>query len=276
MTTVTETSTQQKIKPQMGTVGLFVTCLIDTVRPSVGFASLNLLEKAGCEVVVPKSQTCCGQPAFNSGDDQGTARIAQQVIESFSSFDYVVVPSGSCAAMIKRHFIEVFADQPEWLEKANALAHKTHELLSFLVDYCHYEPEEIQLPGSFTYHDSCSGLRELNVYKQPRELLSKIEGLKHQPLARSTECCGFGGTFCVKYPDISNAIVGEKVEHILATNAELLLGGDIGCLMNIAGKLNRMGHKQIKVLHTAEVLAGMASELLPDSDQTAMSKKKLR
>ncbi len=276
MTTVTETSTQQKIKPQMGTVGLFVTCLIDTVRPSVGFASLNLLEKAGCEVVVPKSQTCCGQPAFNSGDDQGTARIAQQVIESFSSFDYVVVPSGSCAAMIKRHFIEVFVDQPDWLEKARALADKTHELLSFLVDYCHYEPADIQWQGSFTYHDSCSGLRELNVYQQPRQLLSKLKGLKHQPLTNSTECCGFGGTFCVKYPEISNAIVCEKVEHILATDAELVLGGDMGCLMNIAGKLNRMGHTQFKVLHTAEVLAGMTNELYSDSDRTAAPKQKLR
>lgn len=247
-------------------VGLFVTCLVNTMRPSIGFASLTLLEQAGCSVEVPASQSCCGQPAFNSGDDEGTRQIAYQTIKHFEHFDYVVAPSGSCAAMIKKNFIEVFQGQPEWLARAQHLADITHELLSFLVDVCHFEPNSVELDGSYTYHDSCSGYRSLGVYEQPRKMLSTVKGLAHKPLVGHSECCGFGGTFCVKYSDISNAIVEEKTENILATDANYLLGGDMGCLMNMAGKLNREGHKEIKALHTAEVLAGMAPQILGDSD----------
>jgi L-lactate dehydrogenase complex protein LldE len=243
-------------------IGLFVTCLVNTMRPSVGFASITLLEQAGCTVEVPELQSCCGQPAFNSGDDEGTRQIAYQTIEQFENFDYVVVPSGSCAAMIKKNFVEVFKDQPEWRERARHLADITHELLSFLVDVCNFEPNGIELEGSYTYHDSCSGYRALHVYEQPRKMLATVQGLDHKPLHGHSECCGFGGTFCVKYSDISNAIVDEKTENVLATEADYLLGGDMGCLMNMAGKLNREGHKDIKALHTAEVLAGMATEIL--------------
>ncbi len=247
-------------------VGLFVTCLVNTMRPSIGFASITLLEQAGCTVEVPELQSCCGQPAFNSGDDEGTRQIAYQTIKQFENFDYVVLPSGSCAAMIKKNFIEVFKDQPEWLVRAKHLASITHELLSFLVDVCHFQPSDIELDGSYTYHDSCSGYRSLNVYEQPRKMLSKVKGLDHKPLNNHAECCGFGGTFCVKYSDISNEIVAEKVENVLATEADYLLGGDMGCLMNIAGKLNREGHKEIKTLHTAEVLAGLAPQILGGKD----------
>ena len=247
-------------------VGLFVTCLVNAMRPSIGFASLTLLEQAGCKVEVPELQSCCGQPAFNSGDDEGTRQIAYQTIQQFEHFDYLVVPSGSCAAMIKKNFVEVFKDQPEWLARAQYLANKTHELLSFLIDVCNFEPEGIELDGSYTYHDSCSGYRSLGVYDQPRKLLSKVAGLEHKPLNGHSECCGFGGTFCVKYSDISNAIVAEKSDNILATNADYLLGGDMGCLMNMVGKLNRDGHKQIKALHTAEVLAGLAPQVLGVKD----------
>jgi len=247
-------------------VGLFVTCLVNTMRPSIGFASITLLEQAGCTVEVPELQSCCGQPTFNSGDDEGTRQIAYQTIQQFEHFDYVVLPSGSCAAMIKKNFIEVFKDQPEWLARAKHLANKTHELLSFLVDICNFEPNGIELDGSFTYHDSCSGYRALNVYEQPRKMLSKVKGLDHNPLNSHSECCGFGGTFCVKYSDISNEIVTEKIENVLATKADYLLGGDMGCLMNIAGKLNREGHKEIKALHTAEVLAGLAPHILGDKN----------
>jgi len=243
-------------------VGLFVTCLVNTMRPSVGFAAIKLLEDAGCTVDVPESQSCCGQPAFNSGDDEGTRQIAYQTIKQFENFDYVVVPSGSCAAMIKKNFVEVFKDQPEWLARAEHLASITHELLSFLVDVCDFEPSGVELEGSYTYHDSCSGYRSLHVYEQPRKMLANVKGLDHRPLHGHSECCGFGGTFCVKYSDISNEIVTEKAENVLATEADYLLGGDMGCLMNMAGKLNREGHKEIEALHTAEVLAGLASEIL--------------
>ncbi|MDX2369398.1 MAG: (Fe-S)-binding protein [Colwellia sp.] len=243
-------------------VGLFVTCLVNTMRPSIGFASITLLEQAGCTVEVPELQSCCGQPAFNSGDDEGTRQIAYQTIKQFENFDYLVVPSGSCAAMIKKNFIEVFKDQPEWLTRAKHLADITHELLSFLVDVCNFEPKGVELDGSFTYHDSCSGYRSLGVYEQPRKMLSSVEGLEHKPLNSHSECCGFGGTFCVKYSDISNEIVAEKVENVVATEADYLLGGDMGCLMNIAGKLNREGNKEITALHTAEVLAGLAPQIL--------------
>ena len=243
-------------------VGLFVTCLVNTMRPSVGFAAIKLLEDAGCTVDVPESQSCCGQPAFNSGDDEGTRQIAYQTIKQFETFDYVVVPSGSCAAMIKKNFVEVLKDQPEWLARAEHLASITHELLSFLVDVCDFEPSGVELEGSYTYHDSCSGYRSLHVYEQPRKMLANVKGLDHRPLHGHSECCGFGGTFCVKYSDISNEIVAEKAENVLATEADYLLGGDMCCLMNIAGKLNREGHKEIEALHTAEVLAGLAPQIL--------------
>lgn len=250
------------IKPKRHQVGLFATCLVNTMRPTVGFAALKLLEDAGCDVEVPEKQSCCGQPAFNSGDDEGTRQIAYQIIDVFEGYDYVIIPSGSCAGMIKKNFDGLFEGQPEWQARAQALADKTYELLSFLVDICGYEPQGITLDGSYTYHDSCTGYRSLGVYEQPRKLLSGVKGLEHKPLHGHSECCGFGGTFCVKYSDISDAIVEEKTENILNTEADYLLGGDMGCLMNMAGKLNREGHKQIQALHTAEVLAGMAAEIV--------------
>ncbi len=243
-------------------VGLFVTCLVNTMRPSVGFAALELLEQAGCSVEVPEHQSCCGQPAFNSGDDEGTRQIASETITQFESFDYVIVPSGSCAGMIIKNFSALFEEQPEWQIRAQDLADKTYELLSFLVDVCNFVPKGVELEGSYTYHDSCSGYRSLGVYEQPRKMLAEVSGLEHKPLHGHSECCGFGGTFCVKYSDISDAIVEEKAENVLDTHADFLLGGDMGCLMNMAGKLNREGHKDIKALHTAEVLAGMATEIL--------------
>lgn len=241
---------------------MFVTCLVNTMRPSVGFAALKLLQQAGCDVVVPEIQSCCGQPAFNSGDDEGSRDIARRLIEAFEAYDYVVVPSGSCGGMIKSQFPGLFADDPEWFIRAQRLSGRTHELLSFLVDVCGWKPDGVKLDTTCTYHDSCSGLRELGVYEQPRELLEAVDGLTLIPMERSTECCGFGGTFCVKYANISNAIVGEKIDHVLASKARLLLGGDMGCLMNMAGKLNRDQPGRVTVMHAAEVLAGMADDLL--------------
>ncbi len=247
-------------------VGLFVTCLVNTLRPSVGFAAIQLLEDADCNVSVPSAQSCCGQPAFNSGDDEGTKAIARKLIERFEGFDYVVAPSGSCAAMIRK-FDELFENDDPFAERAKSLAGKTFELLSFLVDICDYTVVDSTLDATYSYHHSCSGLRELNVHQQPMKLLKDIKGLQAKPLKGSTECCGFGGTFCVKYSDISNEVVSEKVDNILAANADILLGGDLGCLMNIEGKMNRVTDKEARekptsVMHTAELLA----DLLPSND----------
>jgi L-lactate dehydrogenase complex protein LldE len=239
-------------------VGLFVTCLVDLMRPSIGFAAVKLLEDAGCRVFVP-SQTCCGQPAFNSGDRATATAIAEQVVANFVSFDYVVAPSGSCAGMIKRHFPELFAHDPNLAMKAGALAARTWELTSFLVDVMGVEAVDTRFEGTVTYHDSCSGLRELSVKRQPRQLLASVEGLELTEMADSEVCCGFGGTFAVKYGEISNAIVGKKAEAIVASQAHTLLAGDLGCLMNMAGKLSRKG-RPVEVRHIAEVLAGMTDE----------------
>jgi L-lactate dehydrogenase complex protein LldE len=240
-------------------VGLFVTCLVDFFRPGVGFASVRLLEAAGCRVEVPETQTCCGQPAFNSGDSAGARRLARQVIEAFEAYDYVVLPSGSCAGMIRAHYPELFADDPPWQRRARALAERTFELTAFLADVRGFTGLGARVSASATYHDSCSGLRELGIHGQPRRLLATVEGLELEEMAESTTCCGFGGTFCVKYPDISDKIVTEKTADIAGTGADLLLAGDLGCLMNMAGKLKREG-KAIEVRHVAEVLAGMTDQ----------------
>ena len=236
-------------------VGLFVTCLVDAIRPQIGFSALQLLEEAGCRVEVPEGQTCCGQPALNSGDIADTALLARQTITAFEGFDYVVLPSGSCAATMVHGYPELLAGDPEWAARARDFAARTHEIMSFLVDVMDYKPRGRQLAATATYHDSCSGLRELGIAAQPRALLAEVEGLEMRGLEGNDVCCGFGGTFCVKYSTISNAIVGEKAEAIENTGADLLLAGDLGCLMNMAGKLHRRG-ASTRCFHTIEVLAG--------------------
>ncbi len=237
-------------------VALFVTCLVDLFRPTVGFAAVKLLEDAGCIVEVPRDQTCCGQPAYNSGDRADAAAIARRNVRMLGHYDYVVLPSGSCAAMISRHYPALLADDPELAPQADRLAGRTYELTAFLADVMKVETVAARYDGKAAYHDSCSGLRELGVRAQPRRLLDSVDGLEVVELARPEECCGFGGTFCVKYPDISGRMVADKVEDVLATGADTLLAGDLGCLMNMAGKLERMG-KDVKVRHVAEVLAGV-------------------
>lgn len=240
-------------------VGLFVTCLVDLFRPSVGFAAVKLLEDAGCAVEAPMAQTCCGQPAYNSGDRADTRAIAEQTIGTFEGFDYVVAPSGSCAGMLRKHYPPLFRGDPAWEERAQAFSAKVHELTSFLVDVLGVTEVAASATGTATYHDSCSGLRELGVQKQPRSLLASVQGLKVREMAEADVCCGFGGTFCVKYSDISNAIVEKKTENIAASGADLLLAGDLGCLMNMSGKLKRQG-ASTQVRHVAEVLAGMTDQ----------------
>jgi L-lactate dehydrogenase complex protein LldE len=236
-------------------VGLFVTCLVDFFRPTVGFAAVKLLEDAGCRVEVPRGQTCCGQPAYNSGDKPDSRKIARQTIAAFEGYDYVVAPSGSCAGMIKEHYPSLFAEDPVLRDKAEALAGRTYELTSFLSEVLGVEGVSARFDGKATYHDACSGLRELGIKEQPRRLLASVEGLELVEMHDAEVCCGFGGMFCVKYPEISNAIVSEKAKQIEASGADLLLAGDLGCLLNMAGKLKRRG-TTIQARHVAEVLAG--------------------
>ncbi len=243
-------------------VALFVTCLVDLFRPTIGFAAVRLLEQAGCTVEVPRAQTCCGQPAYNSGDRANARLIGLQVIDAFAPYDYVVAPSGSCAGMIRQHYPEMFADDLNTLPRAQELAARTWELVSFLVDVCGMHEVPARWQRVATYHDACSGLRELGVREQPRGLLASVEGLELRELPGAEVCCGFGGTFSVKYPEISDKMVADKADDIAATGADAVLAGDLGCLLNIAGKLFRQG-RSVEVRHVAEVLAGMVGDAPP-------------
>jgi L-lactate dehydrogenase complex protein LldE len=243
-------------------VALFVTCLVDLHRPSVGFATIRLLEQAGCQVEVPLAQTCCGQPAFNSGDRATTVDLARGILEAFSGYDYVVVPSGSCGGMLKRHMPYLFDDDPNLRARADQLAERVFELVSFLTDVLHISTIPAQYNGTVTYHDSCAGLRELGVKAQPRQLLDGVTGLTRKEMTDPEVCCGFGGTFCVKYPEISTRMVTDKVQDVVRTGADTLLAGDMGCLLNMAGRLKREG-SSVKVRHIAEVLAGITKDLAP-------------
>jgi L-lactate dehydrogenase complex protein LldE len=240
-------------------VGLFVTCLVDLFRPSVAFAAIKLLEAGGARVEVPGAQTCCGQPPYNSGDRQDATAIAHQVVETFERFDYVVAPSGSCAGMLRLHYPRLLAEDPNFAERANALAAKSFELTSFLVGVLGLTKVDAAYAGSITYHDSCASLRELHVREAPRRLLASVEGLSLVELGESEVCCGFGGSFSVKYPEISGAILDAKVRDIVGTGAGAVLAGDLGCLMHIAGRLARTRVK-VEARHVAEVLAGMTDE----------------
>jgi L-lactate dehydrogenase complex protein LldE len=243
--------------PRPRRVALFVTCLVDLFRPSIGFAAIKLLEDAGCTVEVPPLQVCCGQPAYNSGDRASARAIAAQVIDAFEGFEAVVAPSGSCGGMLAHHYPGLFDDDPAMKARAENLAARSHELVSFLVDVLGVKSVAARHDGAVTYHDSCSGLRELGVKDQPRRLLESVQGLRLKEMKTPEVCCGFGGTFCVKYPEISNAMVAEKSADIAQSGADTLLAGDLGCLMNMAGKLQRLG-SPVRVRHVAEVLADMA------------------
>lgn len=242
--------------PQLPRVGLFVTCLVDFFRPNIAFAAIKLLEEAGCQVVVPTTQTCCGQPTYNNGDFKNTREIAKQVIDAFADVDYIVAPSGSCAGMLKCHYPQLFKDDPHWYPKAQAWAERCYELVSFLTQVRGMTAVATPFEQTVTYHDSCSGLRELKIKQQPRTLLQTVPGLQLVEMTEAEVCCGFGGTFCVKYPELSTHIVSAKVANIEATQASVLVAGDLGCLLNIAGRLKRL-NSPVKVYHVAEVLAGM-------------------
>ena len=235
-------------------VALFVTCLVDLMRPRIGFAAIELLEAAGCEVVVPESQTCCGQPAWNSGDKTSAAALAKKVIAEFESHEYVVVPSGSCADQIRNEYPGILAGDPDWHGRAVALASRVYELTDFLVNVAKLDKVPGNFAGSVTYHDSCTGLRSLGIKAQPRALLAQLPGVELREMNAAEECCGFGGTFSVKFGEISAAIAERKCTNACATGAAAIVGGDLGCLLNIEGKLRRMGDETTRVLHVAEVL----------------------
>lgn len=241
-------------------VGLFVTCLVDMMRPQIGFATLNLLEAAGCEVIVPPSQTCCGQPAFNAGERHVVRALAEQFLRDFEAFEYVVLPSGSCTGMIRVHYAEVFAKEPALLARWQQLAPRIFELTTFLQriapDMALPLAQDAGAPQHITYHDSCSGLRELGVAAQPRALLGKISGLQLTEMPDCRSCCGFGGTFAIKFGAISAAIADEKCASIQSTGAQAVVLGDLGCMLHIEGRLRRNGDMHTRVLHVAQVLAG--------------------
>jgi len=237
-------------------VGLFVTCLVDMMRPSIGFAALRLLKAAGCEVIVPANQTCCGQPGYNSGDQDAAKALALKLLKEFDDCEYVVLPSGSCAGMIRVHYPALFKDDPTLSESFNRLSARTYELTDFLVNVAKLNNVPGDYAGSLTYHDSCSGLRELGVQAQPRALLVKMPGVKIVEMREATTCCGFGGTFSIKFGEISTRMADNKCEHIAATGVGTIVAGDLGCLLNIEGRLRRRGDLNTRVLHIAEVLAG--------------------
>ena len=237
-------------------VGLFVTCLVDLFRPSIGFSALRLLEAAGCEVVVPATQTCCGQPGYNSGDRLGAQVLARKVLHELSACEYVVVPSGSCAGMIRTHYRELLAEFDELRPQVERLAARTYELTDFLHSVLKVGEVPGRWQGAVTYHDCCSGLRELGVKAQPRALLARVAGLELKEMSAAEQCCGFGGTFAIKFGEISTRICDQKCDDIAASGAAAVVLGDLGCMLNIEGRLRRRG-EQTRVLHVAEVLAGM-------------------
>lgn len=236
-------------------IGLFVTCLVDLMRPSIGFAAVKLLEQAGCVVEVPGIQSCCGQPAWNSGDNRHAVAIARHVIDAFERFDYVVAPSGSCAGMIRMHYPEALAGDAAYDARARALAARTYELVEFLVRVRGLPNISISCPARVCYHDSCSALRDLGVKAEPRQLLSGVDGLELRELKEPEVCCGFGGLFSVKYPEISERMADDKIADAQSSGAEMMTGADLGCLLHLAGRIARRG-LSLRVRHVAEILAG--------------------
>ena len=237
-------------------VAFFVTCLVDLMRPSIGFASIRLLEAGGADVYVPPAQTCCGQPCYNSGDRADAIALARKVVAEFEDCDYLVAPSGSCSGMIRTHYGELFAGDSAWSARVARLAAKTYELTDFLVNVLALARVPGDFRGTITYHDACAGLREMGVKSQPRALLAKMDGVRVREMADAEVCCGFGGTFAVKLGEISARIADDKCRHIVASGADAVVLGDLGCMLNIEGRLRRRG-EATKVLHVAEVLAGV-------------------
>lgn len=238
---------------------LFVTCLAEYVRPSIADASLKLLRDAGIEADTPEPQICCGQPAYNHGHRASAKAIARQLIDTFREYDRVIVPSGSCAGMLIQHYPKLLADDKRIAAPARELAAKTVELTSFLASLESFEIDA-ELNAVAAYHDSCSSFRELGIHDAPRRLLAQVRGLKLASLADHEACCGFGGSFIVEFPELSARIADDKLDDVGHTGAEVLIGGDLGCLLNLGGRIGKRG-LPVRVFHIAEVLAGMTEDL---------------
>ena len=240
-------------QPDQVHASLFVTCIIDQLYPHVGVSAVRVLRRNGAVVDFPEDQTCCGQPLFNSGFTRLARKLAERVLNSFSVSQYVVVPSGSCAAMLKVYYRDLFAGDPELEEKANQLSSKVYEFSEFLVKILGATDIEARFPATATYHSSCHLLREMEVVDEPLQLLERVEGLELTPLPQAEACCGFGGTFSVKYPHISEGMMGDKIANILATDADTVISCDMSCLMHIGGGLSRQGYP-VAARHIAEIL----------------------
>ena len=241
-------------------VGFLVTCLVDLMRPRIGFAAIKLLEAGGAEVYVPPTQTCCGQPAYNSGDRADALALARKLIGEFEGCEYLVAPSGSCSGMVRKHYAELCKDDPALLARAEALAARTYELTDFLVRVLRLDKAPGTFTGTITYHDSCAGLREMGVKAQPRRLLATMPGVTVREMTDAETCCGFGGTFSLKFGEISSAMVDNKCRNINDSGAGTVVLGDLGCMLNIEGRLRRRGDNTTRVLHVAEVLAGLTED----------------
>ena len=235
------------------TVTLFIQCLVDTIYPEVAEAMVRVFRRLGISLTCPTDQTCCGQPAFTSGHRRQARFVAKHFIEVFEDSEIIVCPSGSCVNMVRHHYAELFENNSQWLRRAQDLANRTYEFSEYLVDVLGVDELGARFEGRVTYHDSCHLLRGIGVREQPRKLLHKVSGADFIEMHDSDYCCGFGGSFAVKYSDISNAMVTDKVKNIIDTGAAVVVGCDMGCLMNIQGKLSRIG-SPIKVMHLAQIL----------------------
>ena len=240
-------------------VSLFVTCLVDQFFPDAGASTVRLLRRYGCDVSFPPGQTCCGQPAFNSGYVNAAREAAKNHYKNFADADYIVSPSGSCTGMVHHYYRELFADDPVMLEKVSAMVDKTYEFSQFMVNVLGVEDVGATFPHRVTYHPACHGMRLLGIQEEPMRLLRAIRDIELIELPKAEDCCGFGGTFSVKLSDISGAMVTEKSEHIEETRAEYLISTDMGCLMNINGNLRRRGSK-VKIMHLAELLCHASAD----------------
>ncbi|MEP6900513.1 MAG: (Fe-S)-binding protein [Actinomycetota bacterium] len=236
-------------------VSLFITCLVDQLCPNVGTSVVEVLRRVGCEIVFDERQTCCGQPAFNTGYRREAQKFAKRFIEIFEETDAeaIVSPSGSCTAMVK-HFYELFPEEENWRERAERIAAKTHEFSGFLVNVLKKETVGASFRGRITWHDACHGLRDLNLRDEPRALLKNVRNAEFVEMTNADVCCGFGGTFSVKYPEISVAILDNKIESIEKSDVRAVVSGDASCLMQIGGRLSRLAAKA-KPMHIAEILA---------------------
>jgi L-lactate dehydrogenase complex protein LldE len=235
-------------------VSLFVTCIVDQLFPQVGLAMAQVLERAGCRLDFPPGQTCCGQPAFNTGYTREAERVARYFLKVFRDAEYIVVPSGSCTSMIAHHFEDLFANDPEPLAASRQLASRVWEFSRFLLEVARVEDVGARLDDLVTYHDSCHALRELGIKDGPRRLLARVRGLQLREMDAAEECCGFGGTFSVKFPGVSGAMAGTKIASILRTGARTVVSLDSSCLMQLQGALSRRG-LAVRTMHLAEVLA---------------------